>query len=84
MTHLQDGSYKVPTFMIHGTKDEIVPVQATKKFWDVMQEKGLRGGLSLVEGASHIHDLGLAEGEKGWQGGVGVGYDFLFGELEKH
>ena len=81
MTHMQAGTYKVPTFLIHGTKDEIVPVHATKRFWDVMQEKGVRGGLSIVEGASHIHDLGLAEGDKGWKEGVGVGYDFLLGEL---
>lgn len=42
---------------------------------------GVKGGLGVVQGARHIHDLGIGEGEKGWQGGVGVGYEFLFEEL---
>ena len=74
----------MPTFLIHGTDDEIVPVHTAKRFRDVMQEKGVSGGMSIVEGASHIHDLGLAEGDEGWEEGVGVGYDFLLGELEKN
>ncbi len=42
---------------------------------------GVRGGFGEVKGVRHIHDLGIAEGAEGWREGVGVGYDFLFGEL---
>lgn len=42
---------------------------------------GVKGGLSEVMGVRHIHDLELREGGEGWEKGVGVGYEFLFGEL---
>lgn len=46
-----------------------------------MKEEGVRGELAVVNGVRHIHDLKLKEGDEGWWGGVGVGYEFLFREL---
>lgn len=42
---------------------------------------GVRGGLGEVFGMRHIHDIGIREGGEGWRKGVGIGYEFLFGEL---
>ena len=58
-----------------------MPFGTAVAFSQAMREMGLRGGLGVVRGAKHIHDLGIGEGAEGWWEGVGVGYDFLFGEL---
>lgn len=81
LSHLLLGTYTTPTFLIHGTEDEIVPYHTAVAFSEAMREIGVRGGLGEVRGVRHIHDLGLRKGGDGWWEGVGVGYDFLFGEL---
>lgn len=79
--HLRNGTYTTPTFLIHGTEDEIVPFHTALKFVEEMRQKAVKAGLAEVKGARHIHDLNLKEGDNGWWEGVGVGYDFLFREL---
>lgn len=44
-------------------------------------EKGLESGVLIVEGAKHIHDVGVGEGSEMWVKGVGPGYDFLLEHL---
>ena len=58
-----------------------MPFGTAVAFTRAMREAGVRGGLGAVEGARHVHDLGVREGGEGWREGVGVGYEFLFGEL---
>lgn len=81
LSHLRHGTYTTPTFLIHGTEDEIVPYQSAVTFSEVMREMRVRGGLGEVKGARHEHDLAVREGGKGWWEAVGIGYDFLFREL---
>ena len=79
--HLRDGTYTTPTFLIHGTKDEIVPFHTAVAFVGAMRERGVKVGFAEVKGARHIHDLNLKAGDKAWSENVGVGYDFLLQEL---
>ncbi|KAI9709676.1 MAG: hypothetical protein M1828_002375 [Chrysothrix sp. TS-e1954] len=81
LAHLRQGAYTTPTFLIHGTRDEIVPFRTAETFADTLKAKGVKGGLAAVKNVRHIHDLKLVEGDDGWWQGVGVGYDFLFREL---
>lgn len=81
LSHLRHGDYTTPTFLIHGTDDEIVPFGTAVAFCEAMQEIGVKVGLGVVDGARHIHDLGIGEEEEGWWEGVGIGYEFLFKEL---
>lgn len=81
LAHLREGTYTTPTFLIHGTEDEIVPFHTAVAFAGAMRERGNEVGMADVKGARHIHDLNLKEGDKGWWEGVGVGYDFLFRQL---
>lgn len=59
-----------------------MPFHTARAFCDVLNEMGVRGGLGVVKGGRHIHDLKAKEGGQGWEGGVGIGYEFLFRELE--
>ena len=81
LSHVRKGSYKTPTFLIHGTEDEIVPFHTAQNFCEALKKAGVDGGLSVVEGAQHTHDLTLKDGDRGWLQGVGIGYRFLFKKL---
>ena len=77
IAQLKKGKYTVPTFVIHADRDEITPFQDSEAFVEEMKRRGVRGGLSIVHGKKHIHDLALKPGSEWWFEGVGVGYDFL-------
>ncbi|KAL6720906.1 hypothetical protein ACLMJK_000005 [Lecanora helva] len=83
LAHVLDGSYTTPTCLIHGTMDEIAPFASAEEFVETAQKAGIKASLAVIEGARHIHDLRLKEGDDGWRKGVGIGYDFLFDELLK-
>ncbi len=81
LSQLRRGNYNTPTFIIHGSEDEIIPLGQSIAFNDTMVERGLESGILIVEGAKHIHDLGVGEGSEMWNKGVGPGYDFLLKHL---
>ncbi|KAL8898519.1 MAG: hypothetical protein Q9192_002045 [Flavoplaca navasiana] len=74
---LRHRNYHTPTFIIHGSKDEIIPPTHSILFHKTMEEMGLDGGVLIVEGAKHIHDVGVGEGSEEWIKGVGPGYEFM-------
>ena len=76
------GNYSVPTFVVHGDRDEIVPCDMSIEFDRALQSKGVRSGILVVEGAKHIHDLATRPGTESWEEGVGPGYRFLFDVLD--
>lgn len=81
LSHVRDGSYTIPTYIVHGTQDEIVPYQTAVKFVAECREKGVECGFLTVPGARHIHDLEARTGMVGWEEGVAGGYEFLVGKL---
>lgn len=83
MAQLKAGNYNVPTFIIHGDRDEIAPFGDSEKFVQELKGRGVQGALAKVKGARHIHDLALRPEKEGWRDGVGVGYEFVFGVVGK-
>lgn len=82
LAQVQRGNYTVPTFLIHGTNDEIVPYHTAVTFVDALRAVGVEGQLLTVQGARHIHDVTLKIGSKGWDETVAPGYEFLFRKLQ--
>ncbi len=79
-TQITQGNYRVPTYLIHGTQDDLIPWQQTQKTWDALVEQGMTAGGEIVEGAVHLFDLyGDREG-RNWEV-VKRGYEFLFERL---
>ena len=70
------GNYKTPTFLIHGTNDDLIPWQQSKETYDALIDQGVTAGLALVEGAPHICDLSSDPESEGWRAAL-KGYDFL-------
>ena len=70
------GNYHTPTFLIHGTNDDLIPWQQSQKTYDALVERGINAGLELVQGAPHICDLSSDPEAEGWKATL-RGYDFI-------
>lgn len=73
------GEYDVPTFIVHGTEDEVAPFAAAKRFVDVqrLRNPAIACEFLAVPGAKHLFDLGLKDGSRDWDRLVAPGYQFL-------
>ena len=69
-------NYSTPTFLVHGTNDELIPWQQSKGTFDELVKRGIPSGIVLVEGAPHICDLSSEPESEGWKAVV-RGYEFL-------
>jgi acetyl esterase/lipase len=73
----------IPTYIIHGTSDEVAPFGNAERFMAEMQEKGIQCEFLALKGVGHIHDVGMRPGMAGWEEGVTPGYAFLFGIVQQ-
>ncbi len=76
-TQITQGNYRVPTYFIHGTQDDLIPWQQTQRTWNTLGEQGVMAGGEIVEGAVHLFDLYGDRDGKNWEV-VKRGYEFLF------
>ncbi|KAF2258973.1 ketoacyl-synt-domain-containing protein [Lojkania enalia] len=76
---IKKGNYKVPTYLIHGTKDDLIPWEQPKTVLEALREAGVDSGLSILDGAEHLFDLYRSKGRE-WDV-VLEGYEFLFSQL---
>jgi acetyl esterase/lipase len=74
------GNYKVPTFLIHGTKDDLVPWQQTQQTKNALEQHGVRNGIAVVEDAVHLFDLYRDRDRRYWEA-VLQGYEFIFSQI---
>ncbi|KAK8036945.1 hypothetical protein PG991_001259 [Apiospora marii] len=90
LAQLRAGKYNAPTFIIHGTEDEVAPFAAAERFVGEMRRRlgregggggGLRHGFLPLPGARHLFDLRLGEASAVWDEMVAPGYRFLFEAL---
>ena len=54
---IRAGSYKTPTFLIHGTRDDLVPWQQSQRTYEALLEKGVPAELVILEDALHLFDM---------------------------
>lgn len=79
LARLRAGQYAVPTFIVHGTDDEVAPFAGAERFADEMHRgvPGVHCELLALPGTRHLFDLGLEEGSPQWERLVAPGYSFL-------
>lgn len=76
LAQVKRGDYTTPTFLVHGTADELIPWQQSHRTWRELVDRGIEAGLALVEGAPHICDTSHDPESADWKAVV-QGYDFL-------
>ncbi|KAH7136177.1 beta-ketoacyl synthase domain-containing protein [Dendryphion nanum] len=75
---IEEGRYNTPTFMVHGTEDELIPWEQSEGTYKELIARGVEAGFAVVEGAPHICDLSSSAEDDGWKA-VLRGYAFLRG-----
>ncbi|KAI0838314.1 BcPKS19, polyketide synthase [Hypoxylon sp. FL0890] len=76
LAQVREGNYRTPTFLIHGTADDLIPWQQSQGTYEAMVDRNIPAELVLVEGAPHICDLSSDPNSEGWKAAV-RGYEFL-------
>jgi dipeptidyl aminopeptidase/acylaminoacyl peptidase len=75
LSQIQGGMYRTPTFIIHGTQDDLIPVDQAVRTYTALQEQGVTSDVRILDGALHLFDLGKIKKE--WRIAMVEGYDFL-------
>ncbi|KAL2783208.1 hypothetical protein BJX66DRAFT_345151 [Aspergillus keveii] len=84
LSQIVAGRYRTPTFLIHGSLDDLIPVEQAQRTQDAMRTAGLESTLRVVKDGLHLFDLGIdVDGtngspvdEEAWRA-VCEGYEFL-------
>ncbi|KAK8091035.1 Type I Iterative PKS [Apiospora phragmitis] len=89
LAQLRAGRYDIPTFIIHGSEDEVAPFAAAERFVTEMRRRytngdRLRHGFQPLQGVRHLFDLRLGEGSSEWDEMIAPGYRFLLDVLANH
>ncbi|KIA75609.1 polyketide synthase [Aspergillus ustus] len=75
LAQIQNGMYRTPIFIIHGTKDDLIPVDQAVRTHSALKERMITSEVKILNGAVHLFDLGKVKEE--WARAVTEGYDFL-------
>lgn len=78
LAHVEDGSYRTPTYLVHGTKDDLIPWQQSQGFVQALQGRGVKAGFGKGEGKVHLFDLYRDRDGSGWES-VRTGFEWVFG-----
>lgn len=82
LAQVRSGSYRVPTFIIHPRKDDLIPWQQAERMIRSLQAQNVSAELRVVEDVPHLFDT-----YRDWQSNKVVdeavrdGYDFLAGHI---
>ncbi|KAI0442798.1 hypothetical protein F4803DRAFT_575191 [Xylaria telfairii] len=57
LAQIEKGKYSVPTFIVHGTKDDLIPWQQAVRTYDALREQGVPAEIRILDGAVHLFDL---------------------------
>lgn len=67
------GNYTTPTFLIHGTVDDLIPWQHSQRIVDALNERGVESSIEVLDGVDHLFDT---FSDQGWEE-VQRGYAWL-------
>jgi dienelactone hydrolase len=54
---IRQGCYKTPTYLLHGTKDDLIPWQQSHATIEALSEQGIDARVDIVDGAEHCFDV---------------------------
>ncbi|KAL5358190.1 putative polyketide synthase [Aspergillus floccosus] len=75
---IRTGRYRTPTFLIHGTMDDLVPCAQTEATYDALVQNGVEAEIRILKDALHLFDI--YPSFHTWQeakDAVADGYEFL-------
>lgn len=75
------GNYHTPTFLIHGTADELIPWEHSQRVVNALKSRGIPAGIHVLEDAAHLFDSFPPSSGFGKEA-VQAGYDFIFSHIK--
>ncbi|KAK2590091.1 hypothetical protein QQS21_012231 [Conoideocrella luteorostrata] len=80
--HIAQGTYKTPTFMVHGNIDDWIPYQMTEKTVEQLKTQGVPCGIIIADQCGHAFDMFPREDQlgRGWDA-IEAAYDFACDQL---
>ena len=75
LAQIRQGNYHTPTFLLHGSTDDLVPCRQARRVHEALDAIGVKAGIAIVEGKGHLFDVVGGDGE--WDA-VRAGFAFLF------
>lgn len=57
LAQIRDGYYKTPTFLIHGTMDDLIPYEQSIRTYKEFLAKGIEAEIRVLEGRLHLFDI---------------------------
>lgn len=57
LAQIRDGHYKSPTFLIHGTLDDLIPHEQSMRTYRELLAKGIEAEIRVLEGEVHLFDI---------------------------
>ena len=78
LAQIRRGNYNTPTFLVHGTLDDLIPWQQSQRTYAALVEGGVEAQLRVVDGAVHLFDAyhGFERDESAAKA-VSDGYGFI-------
>ncbi|TGO60221.1 hypothetical protein BCON_0037g00210 [Botryotinia convoluta] len=76
-SQIVSSHYKTPTFLIHGTEDDLIPWQQSQKTYEALKERGVEAAIEVLEGSGHLFDLTRDRGGDEGVRAVERGMEFL-------
>ncbi|KAL3462245.1 hypothetical protein BJX64DRAFT_288576 [Aspergillus heterothallicus] len=70
------GVYRTPTFIIHGTEDDLIPYTQSVRTIEALQAQGVKAGIRAPKGKIHLFDMYRDADGSSWEA-VRKGYEFL-------
>lgn len=82
LAQIRAGRYKTPTFIVHGTRDDLIPWEQARRTYDELIDAGVPAEARIAQGAVHLFDVydGYEEDE-GAKRAVRQGYEFLMAHV---
>lgn len=78
LAQIECGAYRVPTFIIHGTKDDLIPWHQAARTYEALRQKNVTAEIRILEGTEHLFDLYQSyESDENAMQAVKDGYEFL-------
>ncbi|KAL2844378.1 hypothetical protein BJY01DRAFT_248203 [Aspergillus pseudoustus] len=80
LAHIASGEIRSPTYLVHGTEDDLIPWQQSQRTYEALVAAGVDAGISVLEGQPHLFDL-FSDGDgKKWER-ILEAFEFVFKHL---
>ena len=57
LSQISKGTYSTPTFIVHGTQDDLIPWEQAERTYQKLTEHGIDAEIRLVKDAVHLFDI---------------------------